>query len=121
MEADSDAQTMVKVAAGDRQAFAILFDRYHASVSRFALRFVGDRERAEEAIGRKLSELIIRPVDRERHNNGLARYLATGSGPVLNRRIAVVGHGRLSDTVRVTTYSPSSSGVKSKAAPDPAA
>ncbi len=39
---------MVKVAAGDRQAFAVLFDRYHTSVSRFALRFVGDRERAEE-------------------------------------------------------------------------
>jgi len=48
VEADSDAQMMVKVAAGDRQAFAVLFDRYHASVSRFALRFVGDRERAEE-------------------------------------------------------------------------
>jgi RNA polymerase sigma-70 factor (ECF subfamily) len=48
VEADSDAQMMVKVAAGDRQAFAVLFDRYHVSVSRFALRFVGDRERAEE-------------------------------------------------------------------------
>src|SRR5688572_33374619 len=48
VEADSDAQMMLQVAAGDRRAFAVLFDRYHASVSRFALRFVGDRERAEE-------------------------------------------------------------------------
>jgi len=48
VEADSDAQMMLKVAAGDRRAFAILFDRYHTSVARFAFRFVGDRERAEE-------------------------------------------------------------------------
>ena len=39
---------MLRVAAGDRQAFAWLFDRYHASVARFAFRFVGDRARAEE-------------------------------------------------------------------------
>lgn len=48
VDLDSDAQAMLKVAAGDRQAFAWLFDRYHASVARFAFRFVGDRERAEE-------------------------------------------------------------------------
>ncbi|MFP2959130.1 RNA polymerase sigma factor [Myxococcus sp. 1LA] len=47
-DADSDAQAMLRVAAGDRQAFAWLFDRYHASVARFAFRFVGNRERAEE-------------------------------------------------------------------------
>jgi len=48
VDADSDAQAMLKVAAGDRRAFGLLFDRYHASVARFALRFVGDRARAEE-------------------------------------------------------------------------
>jgi RNA polymerase sigma-70 factor, ECF subfamily len=48
VDADSDAQVMVKVAAGDRQAFALLFDRYQAPVARFAFRFVGDRARAEE-------------------------------------------------------------------------
>jgi RNA polymerase sigma-70 factor, ECF subfamily len=48
VDADSDAQVMRRVAAGDRQAFALLFDRYHASVARFAFRFVGDRARAEE-------------------------------------------------------------------------
>lgn len=48
VEADSDAQLMARVAQGDKKAFAVLFDRYHASVARFALRFVGDRERAEE-------------------------------------------------------------------------
>jgi RNA polymerase sigma-70 factor (ECF subfamily) len=48
VDVDADAQAMLKVAAGDRQAFTWLFDRYHASVARFAFRFVGDRERAEE-------------------------------------------------------------------------
>jgi PAS domain S-box-containing protein len=44
---------------------------------------------AEEAIGRRLSELIIPPALREAHERGLAHYLATGQGPVLNRRIEV--------------------------------
>ena len=48
MEADADAELMLRVAAGDKEAFASLFDRYQASVGRFAYRFVGDRARAEE-------------------------------------------------------------------------
>jgi RNA polymerase sigma-70 factor (ECF subfamily) len=48
VDANSDAQAMLRVAAGDRQAFSLLFDRYHASVARFAFRFVGDPARAEE-------------------------------------------------------------------------
>src|SRR5215831_8289785 len=39
---------MLKVAAGDKTAFAALYDRYQANVARFAYRFVGDRARAEE-------------------------------------------------------------------------
>ena len=45
--------------------------------------------RPEEAIGRQLSELIIPESLRQSHEVGLARYLATGEGPVLNRRIEV--------------------------------
>ena len=48
VDAESDAQVMQRVAAGDRKAFALLFDRYHSSVARFALRFVGTPARAEE-------------------------------------------------------------------------
>lgn len=48
METDVDAELMLQVAAGDEAAFAALFDRYQASVARFAFRFVGDRARAEE-------------------------------------------------------------------------
>ena len=46
---------------------------------------------AAEAIGKPLAELIVPPADRDRHRRGLARYLATGEGPVVNRRIEVQG------------------------------
>ncbi|MFD0466254.1 PAS domain S-box protein [Microvirga aerilata] len=41
----------------------------------------------EIALGRDLAELIIPPEYRERHRQGMAHYLATGEGPVLNQRI----------------------------------
>lgn len=42
-----------------------------------------------EAVGRGLADLIIPPDLREQHRAGLARYLATGDGPVIGRRIEV--------------------------------
>src|SRR5262249_24060386 len=38
-----------------------------------------------EAVGRVLAETIIPPQFREAHQRGLARFLATGEGPLLNR------------------------------------
>jgi PAS domain S-box-containing protein len=43
----------------------------------------------EEAVGRKLSTLIIPELYRPQHEAGLRRYLATGVGPILNRRIQI--------------------------------
>ncbi len=43
--------------------------------------------RREDVIGKELGELIVPPSLRERHRRGMAHYLATGEGPVLNRRI----------------------------------
>ena len=40
-----------------------------------------------EALGREMAELIIPERLRERHRAGIAHYLATGEGPVLNRHI----------------------------------
>ncbi len=40
-----------------------------------------------EALGRPLAELIIPPQHRDDHRRGLKRFLETGVGPVLNRRI----------------------------------
>ena len=42
-----------------------------------------------EAIGAILGELIIPPELREAHNKGLKRFLETGVGPVLRKRIEV--------------------------------
>ena len=42
-----------------------------------------------EAVGRVLSETIIPPQFREAHSRGLARFLATGEGPLLNRVLEV--------------------------------
>jgi two-component system, cell cycle sensor histidine kinase and response regulator CckA len=46
---------------------------------------------AGEAVGRRLSATIIPPRYREAHELGLARFLASGEGPVLNRRIEITG------------------------------
>ena len=42
-----------------------------------------------EAVGRDMAELFIPPAFRERHRRGLAHYLATGEGPVQNRRMEI--------------------------------
>jgi PAS domain S-box-containing protein len=43
----------------------------------------------DEASGRLLAETIVPPEHRDAHRQGLARYLATDAGPVLNRRVEV--------------------------------
>ena len=44
-----------------------------------------------EVIGRQLAETIIPPKYRDAHYRGFARYLQTGEGPILGRRIEVEG------------------------------
>jgi PAS domain S-box-containing protein len=43
----------------------------------------------DEAIGRELAELVIPPDLRQRHREGLAHYLSTGEGPLLDRRVEI--------------------------------
>ena len=45
--------------------------------------------RRTDVLGRPMAELLVPPSLREAHYAGMARYLATGVGPVLNRRIEV--------------------------------
>jgi len=40
-------------------------------------------------LGEPLADLIIPPSLRERHHRGIARYLATGEGPVLGKRFEI--------------------------------
>jgi len=42
-----------------------------------------------DAVGRSLMDTIIPPQHREAHMNGIVRFLASGEGPLLNRRIEV--------------------------------
>jgi PAS domain S-box-containing protein len=42
-----------------------------------------------EALGQDLNDLIVPPAFREAHNRGIAHFLETGEGPVLNRRVEV--------------------------------
>jgi PAS domain S-box-containing protein len=48
----------------------------------------------QEAVGRPLAATIIPPQHRGAHARGLQRYLATGEGPVLNRRIEITAVDR---------------------------
>jgi PAS domain S-box-containing protein len=47
-----------------------------------------------EAVGQLMSETIVPLRYREAHNRGLKKFLTTGEGPVLNRRIEVTGLSR---------------------------
>lgn len=50
--------------------------------------------RREEAIGRTLSEAIIPVRYRAAHENGIRRFLSTGEGPILNRRVEITALSR---------------------------
>ncbi len=54
-------------------------------VNRAAERAFGYR--AAEMVGRPVAELIVPPSLRDAHRRGLERYLRTGSGPVVGRRV----------------------------------
>jgi PAS domain S-box-containing protein len=47
--------------------------------------------RRSEAIGRDMADLIIPPTLRDRHRRGVARYLATGEGIVMNKHVELPG------------------------------
>ena len=44
----SDAELLAKASLGDRSAFGVLYDRYHADLYRFVLYLAGDSDMAEE-------------------------------------------------------------------------
>ncbi|MDX6698231.1 MAG: hypothetical protein QOE65_1628 [Solirubrobacteraceae bacterium] len=43
--------------------------------------------RREDVVGREMAAVLIPPALRERHRDGLRRYLETGDGPILGRRV----------------------------------
>jgi len=55
-----------------------------------------------EAVGKELAELIIPPRLRERHRQGLARYLKTGEGPLIGKLIEIEALRRDGSEIMVT-------------------
>jgi PAS domain S-box-containing protein len=55
----------------------------------------------EEAVGQELAELTIPPELRERHRQGLARYLATGQSRIMNERIELTAMRRDGSTLPI--------------------
>lgn len=55
----------------------------------------------DEAIGKMLSDMIIPSQYREGHRKGLERYMATGVGPVLNKRIEITAQHRYGHEIPV--------------------
>jgi PAS domain S-box-containing protein len=45
---------------------------------------------SEKALGRPLAEVIVPPRYREAHARGIARFLKTGKGPIMNKRIELM-------------------------------
>ena len=54
-----------------------------------------------EAVGQRLSKLIIPPDLRASHERGLKHYLETGEGPVLDKRIEIMAQRRNGDVFPV--------------------
>ena len=90
--AESEARTRMIVDTALDAVITIDVDGVVTTWNRQAEAAFGWRQ--EEAIGRQLSELIIPPGLREAHRQGMQHYLATGDGPVLNRRIEVPAQDR---------------------------
>ena len=54
-----------------------------------------------EALGRNLGELIIPRCHRAAHNSGLRRFLLTGEGPILGRRVQIEARRRDGSEIKV--------------------
>ena len=52
---------------------------------------------APEVLGKRLSDVIVPTAHREAHGRGVARFLTTGEGPILNRRLELTALRRDGD------------------------
>ena len=85
----TDAQLVRRVLDGDVDAFAPLVDRYHDRLARYAVRMIGDREDAEEALQDtflRAYRALDRYRDEERFGGWLFRILVNQCRSVLARR-----------------------------------
>jgi RNA polymerase sigma-70 factor (ECF subfamily) len=75
---ETDGAVVRRVRAGDVEAFALLVDRHHARLARYALHLTGDRGEAEELVQEtfvRAFRALGRYEDRERFGAWLLRIL----------------------------------------------
>jgi RNA polymerase sigma-70 factor, ECF subfamily len=85
----SDAQLVRRVLDGDVEAFAPLVDRYHDRFARYAVRMIGDREDAEEAVQDaflRAFHALDRYREEERFGGWLFRILVNQCRSVVAKR-----------------------------------
>lgn len=70
----SDAEAVRRVTGGDPGAFTVLVDRYHAGCLRYAVRMLGSREDAEEAVQDAFVR-AYRSLDRYDHRGRFRAWL----------------------------------------------
>jgi len=91
-EFDTDRRGRVASAALDIALDAIIvIDRGGAVVEWNPSAEATFQWRRREAVGRPIADLIIPPHLREAHLEGLSRFLTTGAGPALDRRLTLPG------------------------------
>jgi PAS domain S-box-containing protein len=92
------AEQAVRVSEGRKRAVldssldAVITMDHEARVVEFnraAERLFGYREAA--VLGQEMADLVIPPALRERHRDGLRRYLKTGKSEILGRRVELTG------------------------------
>ncbi len=102
------AESQAALAGSRAAANALLFGALDAIIVMDASgRIVDWNPAAEEmfgypksnAIGRQVADLIVPPELRDRHNDGIERFLRTGEGPLLNNRVELTA--MRSDEARV--------------------
>jgi PAS domain S-box-containing protein len=93
------AATDDRLRANEERARAVLDSALDAVIAMDASEAViAWNERAEEmfgwarvdALGKRMSDLIVPPRERDAHRRGLTRFLTTGEGPMLNRRVELI-------------------------------
>ncbi|MES2356205.1 MAG: EAL domain-containing protein [Pseudomonadota bacterium] len=93
----AQVQPLARQLVKDKKRIAVILDSSHEAFIEINQDGIitdwnGEAERTfgwsrQEAVGRLLAEVIIPPVLREAHIHGMAKYLQTGEGPVLGKRI----------------------------------
>ena len=87
---ESDGQVVLRVLGGDVEAFAVLVDRHHNRLARYALHLLGNRADAEEAVQESfLRAFRALPTyeDRGRCDTWLLQILANRCRTMLGRRV----------------------------------